>query len=181
MQDGGEVLEFAREDSSVWNEASDLIHANHAETGALPAEDFAPNRDRYEAAEKMGVLRVHTARLAGKLVGYSVFLVGPHPDYPNVIFATNTVLFVAPEHRGRGAFRFMLWQDEKHRDAGIDVVFRSVTVKHNYRRALEAMGYREEETKYFRDFRREPSNLSLGQVAADLNLPCPLCGHKEAA
>lgn len=150
-------LAFAREDLSVWDEARELIDANHAETGALPGADFAPDRPRYEAIERNGVLRVFTARAAGgRLAGYALFVLGFHLHYPSVLFAMQDTLFLDALHRrGREGLRFIDWQDAAFRADGVHVVYRHVTVRCDYSRGLARMGYRPEEMRFIRDLREQ--------------------------
>lgn len=142
---------FLRESiRAAWDEAIPLIRANHAETGALAAEEFSPDRARYEAAERAGLLAVYTARLASKLIGYAVFFVGPHLHYPKTSWAIQDVVYVAPAYRGRTAWRFLIWQDGELGRDGVRYVYRHVG-RVDYSKTLEALGYRPEETRYVRD------------------------------
>jgi GNAT superfamily N-acetyltransferase len=60
---------------------------------------LAPDWDRYEALESAGVLVSLGAFVDGRLVGYSVTIVGPHLHYVGLIYGQNDVIYVAPEHR----------------------------------------------------------------------------------
>lgn len=146
---------LARESvADIWDEALPLVIANHAETGALPASDFAPKLEVYESLEKAGILRAFTARDAAVLVGYAVFIVSPtHMHYPGTSWAMQDVLYVAPDHRGSMPLRFLKWQDgELHRE-GVQLVYRHNTLHRDYARLLLHLGYRAEEVRYFRDLR----------------------------
>lgn len=185
-------LIFAREDLRAWDEARALITKNHEETGALPTSDFAPSFPHYQAMERAGVLRVFTlrARVTRELAGYAIFLVGPHHDYPAVLFATQSVLYVAPAFRGLEALRFMRWQDDVLLEGGMQVIMRSACKRNDYGPVLERMGYKAEETRYIKDLRQAAAapqisdKIDLDLVAAELGLPrpsCPTCGHRKEA
>lgn len=173
-------LAFALEDLRAWDDAISLIGSNHAETGALPDADFRPDRARYQALEQAGVTRVFTARgeASRVLVGYALFIVSPHPHYPGVVFAMQDVVYVAPAHRGAGAIAFMRFQDDVLREQGAQVVYRHVTVRRDYSRALLAMGYRPEETRFIRDFRGERT-YDLDDVLKAVPAPAPAPQHDD--
>jgi len=61
---------------------------------------LAPDHERYRALEKAGALRIYTAREAGILLGYAVFVVTRHLHYRDVLVANNDLLFVDPARRG---------------------------------------------------------------------------------
>ena len=143
--------------SEVWDEAIPLVAKNHAESGALPAEDFAPKKATYEALEKANILKVFTARdEAAVLLGYAVFIVSPsHLHYPSTSWAIQDVLYVSPEARGTMPVRFMLYQDACLRSDKVDLVYRHNTLHRDYARLLLHLGYRAEEMRYFKDLRQE--------------------------
>jgi hypothetical protein len=134
---------FAREGiAGAWSEAWQLIQQNHAETGHLPGSAFGPRLERFVQLEQAGCLRTCTMRLgAGELVGYAVFVVTEHLDYPGALWATAHVLYVTPEHRGRRAIRFLQWQDATLKQEGIAFIVRQVNPKRDHSRTLERLGY----------------------------------------
>lgn len=140
--------------ADIWDETLPLAIANHAETGALPASDFKPRREAFEALEKLGILRAFTARDAAVIVGYAVFTVSmTHLHYPGTSWAMQDALYVAPTFRGPMPLRFLKWQDgELHRE-GVQLVYRHNTLHRDYARLLLHLGYRAEEVRYFRDLR----------------------------
>lgn len=145
-------MKFARESvRQVWDEAERLLKINHAETGALPQEDFSPNRQKYAELDYLGVLELYTMRDdKGALVGYSVFIISDHPHYRGVTFACQDVLFVVPEHRGINAVEFMAYQDARLKEEDVHYCYRHVTQKVDYSKTLERMGYAQIERKFLR-------------------------------
>lgn len=127
--------------AEIWDDAQALAKVHHAEVGALPEKDFAPERERYLRVAESGSLKVYTARAEGRLVGYAIFFLTEHLHYQGVKWALQDVLFLHPEFRGIGGARFMLWTDFALKHAGADVIHRHVSEKHDYSRSLERMGY----------------------------------------
>jgi len=145
------ALTFSRElVSEVWGEAQSLIQDNHAETGALPKDQFSPSLAEYIKHEIAGALIVLTARKLGKLVGYSTFFLATHHDYPSISMAQQGALYVAPEHRGLGAVRFVIWCDNHLKSEGISHVLRQSTKLHDWSHTLTGLGYGEVHTTYVR-------------------------------
>lgn len=99
--------------AAVWDEAHDLILANHKETGTFSADDFDPNPEFYFDAEAKGRIILFTMRVAGKLVGYQTFaLITHHPRYRMAKnLALQDVMYVDPAHRGVAVLHFLLFAD----------------------------------------------------------------------
>lgn len=134
----------------AWDEAIDLMDANHKETGSFDQTKFNPSRENYEKIEDVGMLKLFTARDGETLVGYAIFLVSPHLHYSSMLFAQQDVMFMDKAHRGIGAYRFMNWIDEVLAEMGVEVVIRSVHVRNDYSRALMKIGYEKIETGFMR-------------------------------
>lgn len=144
-------MTFQRERiSDVWAEALPMLTANHAETGILTSEDFKPSKSRFEALESVNVLKLFTAREAGKLVGYALFLVVPHLHFSGKLWAQQDAMFILPEYRGFSGAKFIQYTDTELRSEGVDLVLRHVTPKLDYSRTLERMGYGHIESAYLR-------------------------------
>lgn len=127
------------------------MRANFQETGFFRKEDFKPDRQRYFDLSALGILRHFTIRRAAILVGYAVFMLTPgHLHFPALRWAMQDVLYVAPEHRGIAAVKFIIWQDDALKDDRIDVVYRHVSAKHDYSRTLIRLGYEKVEEAYAR-------------------------------
>jgi len=145
---------FQRESvAAVWDEALPLMLVNHAETGALAGCEFDPDREKFEKLDELGMIRVFTARIDGGLVGYAAFIIGPHLHYRDTVWAIQDVVFLVPAHRGRAAIRFLRWQDDELACAGVDLVYRHVTVRNAWGRTLIRMGYHAEAQRFVRDLR----------------------------
>lgn len=131
---------------NIWLEVRDLIKAHNDEVGFLGDEHFDPSLERYKACEPYS--KLYTARIEsdgpsvpGRLVGYANFFVSPHHHYQKTVWAIQDALFVAKDFRGTAAIRFIEWTDGELKAAGCSVVYRHVTVKKDYQRVLEYLGY----------------------------------------
>lgn len=58
-----------------------------------------PDIKRFEALEAEGQLQVLVAREAGKMVGYAVFIVSPHPHYADVLCGFEDAYFLTKSLR----------------------------------------------------------------------------------
>lgn len=142
---------FASESiADTWPEGKELILANHRETGALMPAEFNPDPERYFLLEKAGLMRLFTVRANEQLVGYAVFSVTMNLKYTGTLWANEEVLYVAPEHRGRTAVRFIRWTDNELKAADVDFILRDVTPRSGHARTLERMGYTEATRKFLR-------------------------------
>jgi hypothetical protein len=133
--------------TSIWAEASDMMVRNNDETGMF---DLDPESSDYFAMEEAGQAKVLTARVGGSLVGYSLMILRNHPHHRKVMVSFQDVLYMHPAHRGFGAVRFIRWTDEFMKALGAEVMTRSVSVKKDYSRTLERLGYEKVETSYMR-------------------------------
>lgn len=103
---------------------------------------YDPQWDKYELLEASGVLRIYTARLDGRLIGYCVFVVGYNLHYRASLEANEDVLFLAPEHRkGRVGLKLIQFVDAQLKAEGVQLVRRHIKFAHDHFPLLERMGY----------------------------------------
>jgi GNAT superfamily N-acetyltransferase len=83
-------------------------------------------------AEQAGMLRIYTARLGEKLVGYVAFILCKNSHYvTSGKQAKQDVLYVAPEHRGvMTGVRLIRFSEEELRAEGVQVVYHHVKLEH---------------------------------------------------
>lgn len=136
--------------SGAWDELTKLLHHHNMEVGALSNSDFAPERAWYEMVERAGLIKLHTMRYDGELVGYSCMFITPHNHYPQTKWARQDAIYVVPEWRGFAAVRFMKFVDAELKHMGVTHVVRQVTTKRDFSRTLERMGYEAKEINYLR-------------------------------
>lgn len=133
-------------------EAMPLALANNEEISPWPGMPLEIDGKVYLAAEQAGWLRCYTVRTdAGQLVGYAAFMVHGHPHHANVLHALQSVIYLAPAWRlGRAALELVKFSDEQLAAEGVQVVYRDVSVKRDWGRLLERMGYVRVETTWGR-------------------------------
>lgn len=138
--------------ASHWDEAEALTRQHHREVGALPADEFDLDRERYEGLEKLGAMKAFVARNdEGALVGYAVHTLSWHLQFKRTYWAMQDALFVLPGYRGFGAMRFLVWLDQQLAALGVHYSYRHVFAgRDTYSRALIRMGYREAERGFIR-------------------------------
>lgn len=135
-------VEFALEAvADVWDEAQPLIRAHGREVRFFAGLEPDLDRDMMVKLDELGLLRLFTARVAGRLVGYAVVFVNRHMHYRGQVWAVQDALYVLPEHRGRMVLRFLAWQDDRLTKLGCSVIVRHSTVHRDYTRVLEHQGY----------------------------------------
>ena len=128
-----------------------LISEHYKEISANQDIPLDPNWDFYEKGRDLGFMRVYTMREAGVLVGYGVFTVLAAMHYKGSIQATQDILFLRADLRGKlSGFRFIKWCDDRLREAGAQVVYHHVKVAHDFGTMLERIGYKHVEKIYSR-------------------------------
>ena len=74
-----------------------MLEDNWAETGLN--FEFNPDVEMYSRAHATGMLFAVAAIDGDEVVGYCTVAMMPHQHNPNIVFAGNDALFVAPAHR----------------------------------------------------------------------------------
>lgn len=127
---------------------------NHAEeVGILGRAKFLPQLKTYRDLESAGMLRIFLAYEEGAPAGYQIFLLTHHPHYSGVVWAQADAVYVAPDHRGVGAVRFICWADERLEAEGVEVIQRGASTANTYGRLLHWLEYEAGEVQYFKKVR----------------------------
>ena len=143
---------FARETvAGVWDEIQPLLAAHAAEISTFKDIPLTPAKEIYFRMDEIGMARVFTARLHGRLIGYSVVLVAPGLHHAISIQAQQDIIFIEKQHRGFGR-RFIRWCDKQLEAEGVQVMRHHVNAKHNWSKILEQQGYELEELIFVRRF-----------------------------
>lgn len=119
------MADFAVEDyATVRQEAEALAVAHWQETEAamygeqagVPITDAA-----WENMAALGLLHIVTAREAGALVGYAVFVLAENINMPGRVQASNLALYLAPTVRGDPflAVKILRWAEGSLRGRGV--------------------------------------------------------------
>jgi len=137
--------------ADVWDEAQLMLKDNAAESGAgLP---FQPDKATYFGMESIDALRLYTARYEDKLVGYALFIFSKHPQYSASTVALQEVVYMAPEFRGYGAAKFLMWADVQLEAEGAEAIVRQVRIGGpDYSKTLTRMGYEPLLTSFIKRF-----------------------------
>lgn len=129
------VATYAREEYSaaLVDEFTPLLEQHWREVAHYIDLPMSPQWNRYALLAQAGVMRVYTARIDGRLVGYSVHIVNPSMHY-SVLTASEDILFVLPEHRGTLiGLRLIAFADDELQAEGVVLSMRHV----KFREALD--------------------------------------------
>lgn len=128
----------------LWDEAMPLMLSHYEEVAHYQDIALSPDIITYERLDQMGVLKVYTARVEGRLVGYACFMVKTNPHYSESLQAVQDVLFVLPEYRAsRIGIGLIKHCDAELRQLGVQVVYQHVKCKESldFSPLLERIGY----------------------------------------
>ena len=144
-------LEFAVEGFDVaYKDAGPLLQAHYEEIAqARDIIKLDPDLNHYRAQERAKKLEVHTARFDGELVGYSVWLIGPHLHYKESLTAKSDVLFVDKRFRaGMLGVKFIKYTTEQIALRGVQRILMNTKKLHDFGMLLERQGFEPLETIY---------------------------------
>ncbi len=140
---------FREEKSSndFYDELGPLLKLHHAEISQYPEMKLQPNFTVYTQLSRQGFLKFFTVRDdSHALVGYSIFFIIPCMHLLD-LKATQDVLFIHPDHRGRG-HHFMRYCEEQLKAAGVNRIFIAYNQKLDLSPILRRHGYEICETTY---------------------------------
>lgn len=108
-----------------------------------------PDWEAYYALEDSGLLKVFTARLDGKLVGYFVVICRNHLHYKDHLFAFNDVLYLHKDHRkGLAGAKLMKFAEKCLKEDGVSVLVVNTKRHKPFDILLTWLGYRHIENVY---------------------------------
>jgi GNAT superfamily N-acetyltransferase len=144
-------MEFSEEKlCQCLDEAMPLI-VDHWENIALNKDTIAlsPLWDTYTELEKIGVLKIITARQEKKLVGYAVYVISPSLHYSDQIVADADVFWLDPEHRkGMAGIRLFKHAEKVLKSYGVTRILNKVKIHFDVGMVFERMGYEPIERVY---------------------------------
>lgn len=115
---------------------------HHAETVQYVNIPLEPNTIAYQQAAKAGIVRIFTARIDGKLIGYQVFFVMPHLHSRHSLQATQDIIFIDREYRkGLTGYKFIKFCSDKLISDGVQVIYQHISAHHDFGPVLKRMGY----------------------------------------
>lgn len=119
-----------------------MWHRHHAEVAAYKDIVLNPNLAMYEACDKLGTLRIFTAREGSTLVGYQLFFVSPHPHSMQSIQAVQDILYIEKEYRkGLAGYKFIKWCVDALKKEGIQCIYQHISNDFDFGKMLIRMGY----------------------------------------
>ena len=105
-----------------------------------------PDWEGYQHLEENGTLIIVAARDAGRLVGYSIFLICRHLHYKQCVVAMNDVLYLKPEYRGKMVGARLIAESEAIvKAAGAHRITWHIKPAHDFSALLARRGYNHEE------------------------------------
>ena len=152
MQDAFKAIgELTIEQENIecfWTDAQPLLEAHWREISAHADIPLKVDLRVYGELEALNQLCIIAARTSGRLVGYAVFFVSPHPHYKSSLQAQEDVIYMHPALRGMGHGRELLDATERIlRRRGCQMVHHHVKLAHPELGDLLALnGYRAVET-----------------------------------
>lgn len=123
----------------------------HWEQIALNQEKIKLNPDwnQYIAVERIGMLKLFTARKDEKLVGYFCVFVNRGLHYVDHIFAACDVIYVEPNNRqGLTGYKLIKFAEEHLKSEGVSVLAINTKVHAPFDGLMERMGYTNTERLY---------------------------------
>jgi hypothetical protein len=165
------MVSFAREPltDTLWSEALPLLFAHWQELAKYEDIELAPDRNRYDAMESAGVLRVFTARDELGLIGYAVFIISPLLHYRKALHAQQDVFFIERRARGTTGVRFIRFCENQLTLDGVQLVVHHAKTdpKHSMASILERMGYETIDVVMAKRLDRPDFRFTTGDAALD--------------
>lgn len=109
----GSILAFAKERyDEIINDIKPLLIEHWLELATYSDIPLSPKYDFYRAADTGGFIRIYSARLDGKLIGYVIMTcMKEHPHYQTQPWSVSDIVLIVKEHRrfgvGNGLFDFL--------------------------------------------------------------------------
>lgn len=133
-----------------WNELDPLIEIHGLE---VRGEDHnsAPEKPWYEQAESEGILKLFTVRLDStfEMVGYCTMFVRVDNQREHSLYASQDAIFIKKEHRkGMTGSFFMKYIERCLYNAGVNLIYQSVTPAVDFSKLLLRQGYQKSTTIY---------------------------------
>lgn len=116
---------------SLWGELVPLLEQHYDEVAYHKDIPLDPDRAGYERIASCGALRIYTARVDGRLIGYMVCFVSRSLHYKSKIFANQDILFIDKLYRGTRIGVDMIRYGQQHlrSDDRVDLLFQHTKAK----------------------------------------------------
>lgn len=147
-------MKYALESTALADEAMDIFSAHGKEVVNHTATPIKIDIEAYQRAERVGCLRVFTARSEeGELAGYAIYYVAIHPHYltPQAI---QDGMYILPKFRGLHVSSLLLkWVHKQLATEGVLDVYQSVPCSNDFGVILYRLGFRPLETVHHKSLR----------------------------
>lgn len=128
--------------ADCWDEMTELFGEHYREIAHYQDIALEPDAETYFKLAAQGAVRIYTARDAGELVGYVMFLLRHNPHYMSSLNALQDVLYLRPSHRrGMTGVRLLKLAEERLRAEGVQVVYHHVKRTNRVGELLARLGY----------------------------------------
>jgi hypothetical protein len=116
--------DYRREVDSLWREHYDELAMNKR-------KPMRPHDDFYVSVEKAGMLQLLTIRADGKLVGYCIMIVKPHPHYADILVGFEDTYYLSvPYRKGMTGVRLITESEKYCKARGCkEIVFMEIASK----------------------------------------------------
>jgi hypothetical protein len=150
MSDDSQIVFQVEPLADILEELKPIVKIHWEETVLFKENiELLPDYDKYFELEKIGILRIATARNGGKLIGYFISLCQPHLHAMNATYAFNDLVYIDESYRGGdlsiGLFQFA---EEDLKSLGVEILVVSMKVVKPFDSLCEALGYTLEERTY---------------------------------
>jgi len=128
---------------TVENDAKPLLK-NHWKEIAVNKDKIKlnPDWDTYRSLEEQGKLKIFTAREDGNLVGYFVVIVAVNIHYKDHLFASNDIIYLAPDYRrGFTGIRLIKFAEKCLKEDGVSVLTINTKVHKPFDLVLERLNF----------------------------------------
>jgi hypothetical protein len=107
--------------------------------GTIPLD---PDWDLYRHMNAKGIVHLTTARQAGDLVGYAVYLLSTALHYKHLSIAEADVFWLGPAYRkGLTGVRMMRCAEDSLRGIGVHKIFTKIKLHYDVGKVFEYMGH----------------------------------------
>lgn len=134
---------FSRETAAqVIGEIGHLLEQHYEEVTHHRDIPVGCDYDKYQRIERAGILRIYTVRVAGELVGYSIFMVATSMHYKSSLQARQDTLFLSARYRkGLAGYKFVKWVDEQLKAEGVQYIYQHHKFIKDIGCVFQRMGY----------------------------------------
>lgn len=128
---------------SVQEECQPLIN-KHWEEIAINQDNIKlnPDWDTYYKLESLGMIKIYTARVDGKLVGYFTIVVTKGLHYVDHLFGATDMIYISPEYRkGRAGYGLIKFAEQELKKSGVSVLVINTKDHAPFDKLLQSMDY----------------------------------------